>query len=83
MSIEGGAFVCYTHDNFSTTDVKEWDKHCNETGHTLQIIQKCPECGTENRDDNYPYPKNYVRKAHEGTGQSIVLDCNNCKEALR
>ena len=82
MSIEGGLFKCFIHDNFSTDNVKEWDDHCFTTGHTLTVVQQCPDCGKELKEDNHPYPEDYVKKAHSSQ-PSFFLDCPDCKEAQK
>ena len=82
MSIEGGVFKCHNpdHDGYTTSDVEKWDEHCFKTGHTLTVIQDCPICGKELIDKEYPYPENYVIKAHSSQ-PSFFLDCPDCKEA--
>lgn len=79
MSIEGGAFKCTNpdHKGFKTESVDEWDEHCYKTKHTLTAKHICPNCGTENIDPKYPYPKGYVRNAHT-VGSGIVVECKKC-----
>lgn len=78
MSLEGGEFECTKH-RLVTADPKEWDEHCYKykNEHRLQVLQICPNCGTENKQE-IPYPKNYVVKAHSPLGSGIVLECSKC-----
>jgi hypothetical protein len=79
MSIEGGIFICYKHE-YETHDVKKWDKHCHETGHILEVNQKCKKCGQDNIVRDYPYPERYVERAHSNLEDNVILlKCPNCE----
>ena len=79
MSLEGGTFICYRHD-FETDSVKEWDEHCYEEDHTLDIVQQCPECKEWNVNHEFPYPQRFVERSHANNPDDkvIVLKCENC-----
>lgn len=80
MSIEGGTFICYRHD-FESDDVKEWDQHCFEEGHTIDATQQCKQCGEWNEIKEYPYPERFVELSHANTGKDVlVLKCSKCGE---
>lgn len=80
MSIEGGEFNCYRHD-FHTSNVQQWDEHCNTTGHTLTVEQLCADC-SEPIKKVIPYPKRYVEKAHTGNASPISLECPKCSQKV-
>jgi len=78
MPIEGGSYKCFICPGYETADTDEWDNHMFTMGHTLTVQQFCRDCGEEIIDNNHPYPKHYVRRAHENNGPSILLHCPHC-----
>jgi len=81
MSLEGGAFICYKHE-YETSDVKKWDKHCFEKGHTVDMVQQCKKCGEWNQVKDYPIPERFVERSHSNKPEDkdvILLKCPNCQ----
>ena len=77
-NIEGGLFICYRH-NFETDNVKKWDEHCFEEGHTEDVQQQCKNCGEWNHDPEYPRPERMVERMHANEQNIILLKCENCE----
>ena len=83
MSLEGGAFICYRHD-FETNNVKTWDRHCHETGHTIDSVQQCKKCGEWNEVKEYPIPERFVERSHSNKPEDqnvLVLKCSKCGDS--
>ena len=82
MSIEGGAFICGSHE-FETDDVKTWDRHCYEFKHTVDTVQQCKKCGQWNEAKELPYPERFVERSNsnkEEDANVIVLKCPKCEQ---
>jgi len=80
MSIEGGRFICYQHE-YETANVKAWDKHCFETGHTLTVVQQCKKCTEWIEQKEVPIPERFVERSHSNKEEDkdvILLKCPNC-----
>ena len=80
MSIEGGTFICYTHE-FETGSVKTWDRHMSEIPHpTLEVSQQCQNCKEWNIERGLLHPQRYVERMHSNNPDDkvIVLKCQFC-----
>lgn len=66
-----GVLKCFLHD-FETLDVNAWNKHCHETGHTLEGSTGCIDCKKGIDFKGIPY--------HDITpeGLNLKLRCPNC-----
>jgi len=79
LSIEGGAFICYRHD-YVTSNVKEWDKHCYETGHEEIVVQHCLICGNI-KEGVIKRPERMVERLHSNKPEDenvLYLKCDKC-----
>lgn len=73
MSIEGGNFICYSH-NFETGKVSRWNEHCISTGHTEEGSTRCRDCDKEIKFKNLPFHP-FDEQGHK----NISLSCPDCK----
>lgn len=72
VSMGNGPSRCNEHD-FETTDIEEWNRHCEETGHTESGATVCAGgCGKEIIYLEIPYQRVGVK------GKGIELKCEDC-----
>ena len=86
MSIEGGAFICYTHE-FETSSVKKWDSHMHEIPHpTLEYTQQCEHCLEWSTERGLLHPERYVERKHSAKEEDqnfLVLKCQKCGQMCK
>lgn len=71
--VEGGAFVCNTHNNFTTLDVDEWNKHCSDGTHFEEGTAMCTHCSKWIKFSKLPFHP-YDKKG----SKNISLTCPDC-----
>lgn len=77
--VEGGDFICYK-DNFRTSNIDEWNKHCSrEEGDSTHVTEEgtthCTICAVAVEFKELPF---HPLKADGSKG--IALKCESCEQ---
>lgn len=75
VSMGNGPSRCNIHPEFETTNIDEWNKHCEETGHTESGVCACAGgCGKEIVYEDIPFQRVGPK------GKGIELKCEDCMQ---